>query len=282
MRLSFICFVVFVLISPVVALAGEEDEPLQDSGVQVIAVWDFENSTMPGMGGQVDYLVRIVPEMIVSKMVDIPGIKIVERVQLQEVLQEQKLGLSDLVHQKSQLDLGKISGAKFMIFGSFMVVGDMIQVSARVVDVETSLITFMDHKNSSLGKISQLVASLAANVARSFLSARLSETTFSWKQDGTLWKRHDEGLKLLDGRRYADAIRVFEEILKDHPGFSPAQRQIRMAKLGDDYKNGLELVAQKRYAEAVVVFRGILKQDNAFKPARENLKKALRLKRHAS
>lgn len=279
--LVFLC--AFVLMVPSMLLAAEEDGLLEDPGLRTVAIWDFENTTMMGMGdpGEVEYLAKTLPEMILSKVVGIPDLKIVERVQLREVLEEQKLGSSELSDQKSRLKLGRISGARFMVFGNFMAVGPMVQVSVRVVDVETSLMTFVDNKNGPLNDLSSLADSLATNVSRSFSSSDMSVTAFSWKQDMSVWKRQNEGLKLLDERNYSEAILLFEGILKDNPTFLPAKRQIEMARLGDDYKNALALMKSKEYAKAALLFRGILKKNPSFKPARAHFKKALKLKRQA-
>lgn len=265
------------------AWSGIDEEIPEDPGLRTVAVWDFDNATMAGLGDitQVDYLVRSLPEMIVSKLVGVPGLKIVERVHLREALEELKLGSSELTNQKSQLQLGRLSGAKFMVFGNFMALGPTVQVSVRVVDVETSLMTFVDNQNGSLDKLTGMVDTLSTNVARSFAKGKLSVTSFGWKEDPALWKTQDQGLRLLDQRKYAEAIQVFEGILKKHPDFQPARRQIQMAQLGDSYRQGMDFMKAGDYGQAVEALKKVLQQNPNFKPARDNLKKALKLKRQA-
>jgi len=259
------------------------DEEIPDPDVRTVAVWDFDNATIAGLADitQVDYLVRSLPETIVSKLVNVPGLKIVERVHLREVLEEINRGSLELTSEKSRLKLGRLSGAKYMVFGNFMAMGPTVQVSVRVVDVETSLMTFVDNKTGSLKKLSRMVDSLSTKVARSFAKGRLSVTGFGWKQNTKLWKKQDQGLRLLDRRKYAQAIKVFQGILDKHPDFYPAKRQIQMAELGDAYRQGTDFMKAKKYKEAVEAFKKVLKQNPSFKPARKNLKKALKLKRQA-
>lgn len=282
--LRMVFLVVFLVsISPFAVWADEETD-IVDPGSRSVAIWDFENGTVPGMGdiANTEYLVRTVPEMIIAKLVDVPDLKIVERVHLREAMEELKLGSSDLADPKSRLRLGKLSGAKFMVFGDFMVMGPVIQVTVRLVDVETSLMIFVDDQNGPLDTIATLIDSLSSNVARSFANGDLSVTQFAWKQDLGVWKRQDEGVILINERKYHEALQVFEGILKDHPNFRPAKRQIQMAKMGDSYRNGLEFMTAGKYREAVKVFKEVLKQNPSFRPARQNLKKALKLKRQAS
>ena len=285
LRMRIVCLCSLLMLTGVapVTLWADEESDIKDPGYKTIAIWDFENSTVPGMGEIVEnsYLIRTVPEMITAKMVDIPELKIVERVHLREAMEELKLGSSTLADPKSRLRLGKISGAKFMIFGDYMVMGPAVQFAVRVVDVETSLMVFVDNQNGPLDTVAQMVDTLAANVARTFAAGNLSTTQFSWKQDMDVWKRQEHGLSLIDKRQYGAAIKVFEKILKNYPKFAPAKRQIQMAKLGDDYRNGLDFLKTKKYSQAVVAFKKVLMENPAFAPARQNLKKALQLKRQA-
>ena len=262
---------------------GAEEDIYEDPGLRTVAVWDFENTTMAGLGDitQVDYLVRAIPEMVVTKLVYIPNLKVVERVHLREALEELNLGSGALSSDKSKLKLGRISGAKYMIFGNFMAMGPSIQVSLRVVEVETSLMAFVDNRDGAIANLSPMLEELTSGVARSFSGGRHKVTRFGWKQNPKVWALQNKGLALLDKRQYTQAIGVFKDILKKHPDFTPAKRQIQMAKLGDGYKNGLEFLEKGKYQEAVAAFKEVLRQNPAFKPARNNLKKALKLKRQA-
>lgn len=266
-------------------LTAWADKPVdeRDPNFQSVAVWDFENATVPGMGDRAatQYLARAIPEMIIAKLVDVPDLIIVERIQLREVMEELKLGSSELADPKSQLRLGKISGAKFMIFGNFMVIGSVVQVTMRVVNVETSLMTFADDNNGDMNTIPAMIETLSTNIANSFAAGDRSKTHFAGQQNVEIWKRQERGLALIDQRQYGKAVKIFQGILKDHPGFRPAKRQIQMAQIGDTYRNGLEFMKGGNYKKAVNTFKKILKQNPGFKPARQNLKKALKLKRQA-
>lgn len=64
--------------------------------------------------------------------------KIVERTQLEEVLKEQKLGLSGAVDSKTAADIGRILGAKLLVLGNVVKIGKSYQLTFKLVDAETS------------------------------------------------------------------------------------------------------------------------------------------------
>lgn len=71
---------------------------------------------------------------------DKEDIKVVERMQLEKILEEQKLGLSGLIDSKSAVEVGKLLGAKYLLTGSFFVLNETIRIIIKFVDVETGQI----------------------------------------------------------------------------------------------------------------------------------------------
>ena len=64
-------------------------------------------------------------------------------------LEELRLGASPLVDHQTQLRLGKMIGARFMIFGGYQIIGDLLRVDIRLVDVETGKVLKAVHKLGS-------------------------------------------------------------------------------------------------------------------------------------
>ncbi|WP_200389313.1 FlgO family outer membrane protein [Thiocapsa imhoffii] len=65
------------------------------------------------------------------------GITVVERSQLEQVLEEQQLGLSGLVNLASAKKLGELLGADTMIVGSLRDLGEAVEINARLVSMES-------------------------------------------------------------------------------------------------------------------------------------------------
>ena len=62
---------------------------------------------------------------------------VVERGMLKQILEEQKLGQSGVVDQKTAVGIGKVLGAKFVAVGSVVKFGEKYTLNIRFVNVET-------------------------------------------------------------------------------------------------------------------------------------------------
>lgn len=103
-----------------------------------VAVWDFDalsvgNSMAPDLG-----------EVMASRVTDAISRKgkvtVVERQRLLLALQELHLGSSALADESTRLKLGRMVGAKMMIFGGYLVTGDKMRLDVRLVNVETGAV----------------------------------------------------------------------------------------------------------------------------------------------
>jgi TolB-like protein len=106
---------------------------------QTVAVFPFANDGVAGHE-RLDFLGDWLADSLGVALQNSGELRVVERRELLKILQEQKLGSSALASKEGRLELGKIAGAQTLIFGNFAAVGDALQMSARIVDVETGVI----------------------------------------------------------------------------------------------------------------------------------------------
>lgn len=125
------CLVVALLFAAACATAPEgieKDAP--------IAVWDIENVTAGANGLQPD-----IGELLSAKIIETIDRSqccvVVEREKLLLVLEELKLGTTGLVDRSTQLRVGRMLGARLMVFGGYQIIGDFMRLDIRLVDVET-------------------------------------------------------------------------------------------------------------------------------------------------
>jgi curli biogenesis system outer membrane secretion channel CsgG len=62
---------------------------------------------------------------------------VVERARLVRVLEELRIGSSSLADEQTRLRVGKLVGARFMVFGGYLVSGRNMRLDLRLVEVET-------------------------------------------------------------------------------------------------------------------------------------------------
>jgi curli biogenesis system outer membrane secretion channel CsgG len=121
---------VLVAVSEAKAQTPEDDLP-------TVAVLDF-TGLMMGQAGNSAPLGKAVSSMLVTELSGRPGLRVIERYQLQSLLTEQNLALSGRVDESTAVEIGRFLGAQYTIFGQVTSIGDQLRMDMRAVDVETT------------------------------------------------------------------------------------------------------------------------------------------------
>jgi TolB-like protein len=130
-----------------------------------IAVLDFQ---LQG-GRQDNDMGKIVAEWLITALVKEGRFDVIERRLLEKVLTEQKMHASGLVDESSASRLGKVLGAKVVITGSVMQFQNVMEVNARIIEVESSSIVAAENvKSTSAAKLEDLVVQMAEKIIRDF------------------------------------------------------------------------------------------------------------------
>ncbi len=131
-----------------------------------IAVLDFQ---LQGSNFYNKDMGEIVAEWLITAFVKEGRFDVVERRLLQKIVDEQKLAMSGMVDANSATELGKLLGVKVVITGSVMKVHKMMEVNARIIDVESaSIIAAESVKSASAIQLETLVNQMAAKIIRDF------------------------------------------------------------------------------------------------------------------
>lgn len=131
-----------------------------------IAVLDFQ---LQGGRHDSDDMGKIVAEWLITALVKEGRFDVIERRLLEKVLQEQKMHASGLVDESSASKLGKVLGAKIVITGSVMQFQNVMEVNARIIEVESSSIVAAENvKSTSAAKLEDLVVEMAEKIIRDF------------------------------------------------------------------------------------------------------------------
>jgi len=152
------CFIA-VLIT-FVATAGADFQKTK------IAVLDFE---LKGEGYETEDMGGIVAEWFTTALVKTGRFEVIERAMLNKIIEEQKLGLTGVVDSSSASQLGKILGVKTIISGSVLKLKNILEVNARIIDVESaSIIAAENVKSSSSTSLQSLIERMASIIIKNF------------------------------------------------------------------------------------------------------------------
>ncbi len=128
----------------------------------VIAVVDFRNT---GNDESYNYLENTIPEAIITYLAKAGNIEIVERSRLKDALKEMELGMSGIMDEQTAVEIGKAVGANAILVGSFVSIGDVIRINARLIAVNTSRIIKAEIVQGGVGKeIFNLMDEMASSI----------------------------------------------------------------------------------------------------------------------
>jgi len=121
-----------------------------------------------------DNLGKIISEMLTTSFVNSESFKIIEREQLQKVVQEFQLSQSGIIDTSYAKQIGKIAGADAIVTGSVTKIGNDLRLDARIIDVESGIILTAE---KSVGKvdlksIGMMTDQIVANLVNKFYENR--------------------------------------------------------------------------------------------------------------
>lgn len=121
------------------------DAPYQ--GNAAVAVWDIDNLTPAASAA--DDLGEVLSSQVIDTLQKRGDHPVVERQHLLLAMEELKLGSSSLADEETRLRLGRLSGARLMVFGGYQIIGKQMRLDLRLVEVETGRIIKAVQKVSS-------------------------------------------------------------------------------------------------------------------------------------
>ncbi len=92
---------------------------------------------------------------------------IYERVLLQQVLEEQELGLTGALDEQTTAEIGKLYGVEAIVTGTVSKFGNIISVVAKLIDTKTAkVMATADVKTTSVDAIPGAMDELARELAK--------------------------------------------------------------------------------------------------------------------
>jgi TolB-like protein len=131
-----------------------------------IAVLDF---SLKGAGFETEDMGAIVAEWFITAFVKEGRFDVIERGLLTKILNEQKLGMSGILDETTATKIGKLLGVKIIISGSVLKLQNILEINARIIDVETaSIIAAENVKSSAAVRLQDLVVRMSAKIIKNF------------------------------------------------------------------------------------------------------------------
>ena len=217
MRTLMLCFICLVI--PTVGLANEP----------ALAVLRFDNHTRDP---ELEPLGRALADMLITDLATLSGIKLLERLRMQDLLAEVDLNQSAYVDPNHAVKIGKLVGATHVLVGAVVEASPKLRIDARIVSVGKGEVQGTASVAGDKADFFLLEKELATAVAQRLelpLSRReemrLASRVATESLEATLaWAR---GLDALDRGEIEAAKKEFEASLAADGDFEPAKLAMR-------------------------------------------------------
>jgi curli biogenesis system outer membrane secretion channel CsgG len=190
--------------------------------VRRVAVLDF-NSFMMGQGGGSVSLGKAISAMLITEFSGREGLLVIERQQLNALLDEQDLDLSGRVVESQAVQIGKLLGVEFVLLGQVTSIVDNLRMDIRAVDVETSEILIVLKKSDKTSELLDVVVSLADDFGRELSLTPRSQQEAMESIPVAATVEFSRALDLEDRGDIAGAIARYEATLEIHANHRDAR-----------------------------------------------------------
>jgi len=127
-----------------------------------IAILDFK---LQGHGYETENMGVIVAEWFITAFVKEGRFEVVERGLLKKILDEQKLGMTGVIDETTATKVGKLLGVKAIISGSVMKLENILEINARIIDIESASIVAAENvKSSRAAQLQDLVVQMSEKI----------------------------------------------------------------------------------------------------------------------
>ena len=199
---------------------------LESAEVHTLAVLPFNNNTGEK---DMDWLSDGILDVMTNDLCQLRGLKVVERSRIKEVLKEIQLSFTGLVDEKTAQKAGKLIGADAVIIGGYQEYGNVIRLTARLVEVETGEIYTSVKVTGPMEKIFALQDEISFKFLNS-LKYKVSEEernklTIIPTKSIDAFRLYSEGLSFYDRGKFNEAKDKFSNALSLDPDYTDAQRE---------------------------------------------------------
>lgn len=200
-----------------------------------LAVLYFENAGDAAL----DPLRVGLAQMLVSDLRGAPGVTVIERTQLQALLDELKLGHSGVIDPATASKVGKLLGADTLLIGSYFELMGTLRVDARMVKVETGEVLHAHGGNDQAAAFIAIERGIAdafrtalAGPAAKAVAPALPATVVAPDPDALKAAiSFSEGLIALDRKDLPRASEAFHRAMAEDPGLEAARAELARLEL---------------------------------------------------
>ena len=119
---------------------GRPEAEIAKDKIELLTSINKGNIAIPGIEGKDKELNELITGILVSDLSKSGQLSLVERKDLDKIINEVKLGALGIIKDDEAIKIGKISGVEDVLLGSYSIVNDKLIINVRLIEVETAKI----------------------------------------------------------------------------------------------------------------------------------------------
>ena len=171
---------------------------------KVIAISYFDNNSEIV---KFNPLAKGIADMLITDLSKVNGVIIVERSKLDQIIKEINLQGSKYFNQQTAVKLGKGLGADYILTGSFTIVGNMIRIDARLINVNNGTVEFSEEASGEQKDFFSIHKKLAGLLGKSM--------SFEYSNRTSYYSKNQKAISLDALSDYSNAIDLSDKGLKE-------------------------------------------------------------------
>jgi len=193
-----------------------------------IAVLPFNNGGSYGQGKEdFDALERGIAGMMISELSQNPAARVVERQEIQRLLDEQNLSAQGRVDPQTAAKVGKLVGARYTVLGTFIDFYGDFRVDVRLVNTETGEIVKTESERMQRDHMFDIIRNIAARLMKDAnlpaLQRQASDQRMGRQIPTEALTYYSRALLYSDHGQKDKAVEMFNRAIEIFPGYAEAK-----------------------------------------------------------
>ncbi len=200
-----------------------------------IAVLPFNNGGSYGQGKEdFDALERGIAGMMISELSQNPAARVVERQEVQRLVDEQNLGAQGRVDPQTASKVGKLVGARYYVLGTFIDFYGDFRVDVRLVNTETGEVVKTESERMQRDHMYDIIRNVAARLMKDAslppLQRPAGDQRMSRQVPTEALTYYSRALLYSDHGQKDKAVEMFNRALAIFPDYAEAQEGLQHVK----------------------------------------------------
>lgn len=213
---------IFIITIPVISSSAED--------VKTVAILDFSNNSLIDKEKHAS-LSQGLAEIMITELSKVQNLQLVERQKINSLIQEMQLSQSGMISENAGIQVGKLLGAHFLVFGSYMIsFNNKIRVDIRIVDVETGVTAKAEEVTDKVTKLFEIIKKLNEKITKD-LDVKISDdekkALMTSETSLDVISCFSTGLEFEELNKIDEAKKMYQKILEKDADFEPAKKRLR-------------------------------------------------------